>query len=151
MSTEEALTRMQIRDRLARYNIAGDANDMAAFVANFTADAVFESAAFRFEGRDGIETFFKNRPHAKPGMALFRRHNLTTCQIDLTGPTTAHARTYFFVSTDIGPDHAGIYEDDLRLENGAWLIAHRRIAMDWIHPDSRVLPRRKKAKADETP
>jgi hypothetical protein len=33
--------------------------------------------------------------------------------------------------TDIGPDHAGYYLDIFRKEGDLWLIAHRRVRMDW--------------------
>jgi hypothetical protein len=52
------------------------------------------------------------------------RHHLTTSHVTINGALAA-ARTYFFVLSNIGPDHAGVYVD--RLENGAegWQIAHR--------------------------
>jgi len=59
------------------------------------------------------------------------RHHLSTSKIDLTGPDTAKARTYWVAWTDIGPDHAGYYLDTFRKVDGAWLIAHRRVRMDW--------------------
>jgi hypothetical protein len=59
------------------------------------------------------------------------RHHLSTSKIDLTEPDTALARTYWAAWTDIGPDHAGYYLDTFRKVGGEWLIAHRRIRLDW--------------------
>lgn len=142
MTLQDVIAREHIRDTMARYNIAGDGNDFPAFVSNFTDDAVFEAAVFRCEGKAAIETYFTKRSYAEPSTLAprFRRHNLTTCQIDLTGPTTANARTYYIVYTDLGPDHCGYYVDRLRKEKGRWLIAHRAVWMDWSHPDSRFVP-----------
>ena len=142
MSFEEAVARENIRDTMSRYNIGGDRRDLAAFVGTFTEDAVYESAVFHCVGKANIEAYLTANWNAKPTgpVARFRRHNLTTCQIDLTGATTANARTYYFVISDLGPDHSGYYVDRWRQEQGRWLIAHREVWMDWCHPQSLYVP-----------
>lgn len=152
MSLEEAVAREHIRDTMARYNIAGDGRDLRAFVDTFADDAVYESAVFRCVGKDEIEAYLESAWSAKPTgpTAKFRRHNLTTCQIDLTGPTTANARTYYAVHTDLGLDHCGFYVDRFRQVSGRWLFAHREVWMDWSHPDSLFVPEAsKRLVADE--
>lgn len=146
MSREEAVAREHIRDTMARYNIGGDRRDLPAFVATFTDDAVYESAVFHCVSKAKIEAYLAANWNAKPTgpVARFRRHNLTTCQIDLTGPTTAISRTYYFVITDLGPDHSGYYVDRWREEKGRWLIAHREVWMDWCHPQSLFVPEESK-------
>ncbi len=42
--------------------------------------------------------------------------------------------------TDIGPDHSGTYNDLFRKVGGQWLIAHRKIRVDWRSPDSLFPP-----------
>jgi hypothetical protein len=142
MSLDQAVAREHIRDTSARYNIAGDRRDLAAFVDTFTDDAIYESAVFRCVGRNHIESYLRANWNAKPTgpTARFRRHNLTTCQIDLTGPTTANSRTYYFVITDLGPDHSGFYVDRWREQHGRWLLAHREVWMDWSNPQSLFVP-----------
>ena len=49
---------------------------------------------------------------------------------------TAKARTYWVAYTSIGPDHCGYYLDDFRKVGDEWLIAHRRVRLDWESPDS---------------
>ena len=146
MSLEKAIAREHIRDTLARYNIAGDGRDLAAFVDTFTDDAVYESAIFRCTGRVEIESYLRAAWSAKPKgpTARFRRHNLTTCQIDLTGPTTAGSRTYYFVVSDLGPDHSGYYVDRWREAQGRWLMSHREVWMDWCDPRSLYVPEESK-------
>lgn len=142
MTNEDMLAREGIRDVIARYNVAGDRLRIDDFVACFTHDAILESdrvpedRAFRFEGREAIREWqnqWLERAAAGNPVhdATFVRHHLTTSQIDLLTRDEATARTYWQAWTRIGPDHAGYYLDDLRRVNGHWLIARRRVRMDW--------------------
>jgi len=69
----------------------------------------------------------------------FLRHHLTSCYIELVGPTDAYAWTYFLVTTPIGLDHSGVYIDRFAVVSGRWLIAQRRIKVDWAHERSRIV------------
>jgi len=146
MNLVELLAREAIRDTLAKYNTSGDRARAEDYAACFTTDGIIESAdrkggkGLYYEGRDAIlawQTAWKNAPKGSsdtPNVqrrAEFVRHNLTTCKIDLTGPDTAKARTYWSAWTDIGPDHAGMYLDDFRKVGARWLIARRRVRLDW--------------------
>ena len=150
MTVEELLAREAIRDTLAKYNMSGDSLRAEDFAACFTEDGVIESPRgdgsfnFRHEGRAAILAWQTRWRSAEPGSggpdvvrkASFVRHNLTTCKIDLTGPETARARSYWFVVSDNGPDHCGIYMDDFRKVGDQWLIARRRVRTEWNAPDS---------------
>jgi hypothetical protein len=147
MTLDELLAREGVRRTLAAYNMAGDRLRLEEFLAVFTEDAVLESAGaspgegFRCEGREAIRrwmTDFESRPQRPPSIEppRFVRHHLTTSQIAITGAETAEARTYFHVMTQIGPDHAGVYVDKLRKVGDDWLIADRRIRVDWRAPNS---------------
>jgi hypothetical protein len=147
MTLDEILVRESVRKTIHGYNAAGDARDGSTFTALFADEAVLEFSGFgpvpdfRCEGIDEIRArtaTWSPEPGMDPSLSLtsFIRHNLTTCQIELTGPDSATARTYFVVITDIGPDHAGTYTDTLVRRGGDWLFAHRRIALDWRSPDS---------------
>lgn len=139
MTLEDLLAREAIRDTMAKYNTAGDRLRIDDFVSCFTDDAVMESEhvpqdrMFRYEGRAAIRAWQERWLAGEGGThgATFVRHHLSTCKIDLTGPDGASARTYWTAWTDIGPDHAGYYLDAFRKVDGAWLIAHRRVRMDW--------------------
>lgn len=142
MTIDELLAREGVRQTMADYTMAGDRLRTDDFVAVFTEDAVMESDgvpqtdAFRYAGRAEIRDWMSrwSRPGdgtPKTHQASFIRHHLSTCQIELTGPDTAKARTYWVAYTDIGPDHCGYYLDVFRKEGDRWLIAHRRIRMDW--------------------
>jgi len=147
MTIEDAIARECIRDTMARYNMAGDRARGEDYVMTFTEDGVLEGrdGGMRLEGREAIRNWMKGfgKPASNEDSGApprrgpkFVRHNITTCQIDLTGPDTAKVRTYFMVFTDIGLDHSGYYVDEFRKEGERWLIARRRAMQDWAAPDS---------------
>ena len=147
MTPEEMLAREAIRDTISRYTIAGDRLKVDDYVACFTEDGVMEAQhqnpefAFRYEGRAAILAWQsrwleRTRSGERVHQASFVRHHLSTCQIELTGPGSAKARTYWVAWTDIGPDHAGYYADSFRKVGERWLIAHRIVREDWRAPGS---------------
>jgi hypothetical protein len=151
VTLEDLLAREAIRDTLAKYNQSGDRLKAEDFASCFTEDGILESeqrdgsAGFHHRGREAIlawQTAWRDNPPSPetPRSARFVRHNLTTCRIDLTGPDTARARTYWVVMTDIGPDHCGVYTDEFRKVGEDWLIAHRRVRTEWWAEDSHFRP-----------
>lgn len=146
MTLDETMDREAIRKTLAKYNIDGDRGQVDGFVASFTEDAVFESkGSYRCEGRDAIRRWFAallgDGERAAPPQAAtvarhFLRHQISTSVIEITGPGSARAQTYFNVYSNLGPDHVGCYHDELCKVGDAWLIAHRDIRTDWISPES---------------
>jgi hypothetical protein len=138
MTMEELLAREEIRRTLAQDHISGDANDADGYAGAFAEDGVLNSADFDIVGRQAIRDWKAERAKSPP--AKFVRHNLTTSQIELTGPDTAVARTYFVVFTEVGPDHNGYYSDQFKKVGDRWLIAHRKVWLDWRAKDSRFRP-----------
>ena len=146
MNLDELLAREAIRHTMARYTLAGDRLRAEEFVAVFTEDAVLasegvdESDTFRHEGREAIREWMarwsRRGEAAQSPAATFVRHHLSTSQIELTGPDTAKARTYWVAYTDIGPDHCGYYIDRFRKTGEEWLIAERKVRLDWRSPNS---------------
>lgn len=142
MTLDELLAREAIRDTMAKYNTSGDRLKVEDFADCFTENAIIESEkvsgekTFRYEGKAAIFEWQNRWRDRKPSQdtvhkAKFVRHHLSTSKIDLTGPDIAHARTYWVAWTDIGPDHAGYYVDEFRKTGDRWLIAHRRVRLDW--------------------
>jgi 3-phenylpropionate/cinnamic acid dioxygenase small subunit len=141
MTLDELLAREGIRKTIAAYTVAGDRLRTEDFVAVFTEDGVLETDgvpqedAFRYQGREALRAWmdrWKTPAGAAPvHQASFIRHHLATCHIELTGADTASARTYWTAYTDLGPDHCGYYVDEFRKVGDAWLIARRRIRLDW--------------------
>ena len=151
MTQDEGNAREGVRKTVTGYTVAGDGRDPDAFAALFAEDATLEFAgfgpapAFRNTGRAEIRAriaSWSNVPGKDPSLSRtsFIRHNLTTSEIEITGPDTARARTYFVVMTEAGPDHAGVYNDQLVRQGDAWLFSHRRITLDWRSPGSLFPP-----------
>ena len=146
MTLEELLARESIRKTIANYTMAGDRLRIEDFVAQFTEDAILESDgvvesdAFHYRGRQAMREWFGrwSQPATadKTHQATFVRHHLSTMQIELTSEDRARARTYWVAYTNIGPDHAGYYLDEFQRVEGDWLIAHRKVRMDWRSPHS---------------
>jgi 3-phenylpropionate/cinnamic acid dioxygenase small subunit len=147
MTLDELLARESIRATMASYTIAGDRLKADELMAVFTEDGILESDgvpevdAFRYEGRDAIREWIARwrqpaeAAHNAP-RATFVRHHLSTCHIEITSADTAQARTYWVAYTDIGPDHCGYYLDRFRKVGERWLIAHRKVRLDWRSPQS---------------
>jgi hypothetical protein len=148
MTVDEMLARECIRNTLASYTMAGDRLRLEEFLAVFTPDAVLESEgvaeedAFRYEGVEQIGrwlTRWSERAadeNAPTHRATFVRHHLATSLVEFTDSDSARARTYWTAYTDVGPDHCGYYLDRLRRSGEKWLIAHRRVRLDWRSPQS---------------
>lgn len=127
-----------IRQRLAACTQAGDARKADAYAGCFTADGVLALSP-SIEGREAIRAWMQAPsviPQPADGTPGFVSHHLTTCNIELTSPDTATARTYWLVTSAAGLDHNGFYVDQLRKEDGTWLIACRRPRTLWISPAS---------------
>jgi hypothetical protein len=148
LTLEDLLAREAIRDTMAKYNHSGDSLRAEEFAACFTEDGILESVpsgSFRFTSRAEIlawQSGWRDAPSADtPRGAKFVRHNLTSSRIELTGPDSAKARTYWVVMTDIGPDHCGVYTDMFRKIGDDWLIAHRKVRTEWWAENSHFRPR----------
>jgi len=139
MTVDELLAREAIRDTMARYTVAGDRLRVDDFVAVFTEDAVLasegveDSDVFRHEGRPAIRRWIAAWNNGGTGKSApaFVRHHLSTSLVELTSPQTAKARTYWVAYTNIGPDHCGQYLDVFRKTAGSWLLAERKVRLDW--------------------
>jgi hypothetical protein len=146
MNLDELIARECIRQTMARYTLAGDRLRGEEFLAVFTDDAVLETErvpaadAFRCEGRQAIGAWFgrwRSRGAATTApRATFIRHHLSTSQVEFSDSDTARARTYWVAYSDIGPDHCGCYVDVFRRSGDEWLIAHRKVRLDWRAPNS---------------
>jgi hypothetical protein len=138
VTDEELKDRMAIADRLATCTQAGDARKADAYAECFTSDGVLQLDE-AITGREAIRQWMGGANvifQPKSGTPGFISHHLTTCRIELTGETTATARTYWLVTSAAGLDHNGYYDDRLRKEDGKWRLAYRRPRTLWISPTS---------------
>lgn len=119
-----------IRALVTRYNIAGDRARIEELAACFAPNGVLEFPGRKGEGREVIVSALTSGER-NPALTL-TRHHLTTMQI-LPGEDadTAVGRIYFFVITNAGLDHSGVYVDRYARIEDEWLIANRQVRIDW--------------------
>lgn len=134
MDVAELIARENIRDLVARYNSTADTGRFDETIALFAPDAVLELGGNRYEGAEAIRSVFTGTrdrvaTHAKDA-PRYLRHCTSTLQIDLTSPTTATGRCYFFVIMDRGLDHWGRYIDEYALVDDRWMFTFRRAKSD---------------------
>lgn len=141
MTPEQMLAREEIRYTLSVYNNAGDRGKIEELASAFLEDGVLVVNGVEHPGRQAIIEFLnggmeeRRAGGAKPTLV---RHNLTTSRIEFVSETEANAWTYFIVFTDIGPDHAGMYIDRFKKSGERWLIAHRRVRVEWHSEHRRI-------------
>ena len=158
MTLEELSARAHIHDVLLRYCRGLDRVDMSLVRGAFHQDAWIDFPESLHIG--GVEGFFDFLTQEMP---RFERtmHFLGNSLIDFDGPDTAYVETY------LQADHQGSerhhwknqtvklwarYLDRFEQRDGVWLIARRRLAVDWMyryptdgwfddHPDASVFKR----------
>ena len=145
MDMDEVMAREAIRYTMSVYTNAGDRGALEELASAFAPDGALEMFGGVYVGRAAIiERLGAVVDPASSGPDRvplgFMRHNLTSCRIELRSPTAADAWTYFLVNTPIGLDHSGVYVDHFAASGERWLIAHRRIKVDWAHERSRIIP-----------
>jgi hypothetical protein len=140
MTESERDARACIAKTLGECTQAGDARKAEVYARCFTEHGVLDLGS-RIEGREAIRLWMEApspiRQSSRPSPG-FVSHHLTTCRIELTSPTSATVRTYFLVTTAIGLDHNGYYDDRFNRSCEEWLIAYRRPRTLWKSPDSLI-------------
>ena len=138
MSKDQAADRTQIQHTMAVYCNCVDSGDVEGVVSVFMPDGRLElSSGTKVAGREAIRAFYTpvigpDRPDRAPDGSLpFLRHNLTTSRVEFVDAVTAQGWTYFMSLTKHGLDHAGRYIDTFKRQGERWLIADRRIAVEW--------------------
>jgi ketosteroid isomerase-like protein len=140
MDASEAIAREEIRDVISRYNHAGDRGNLDALARCFTEGGVLDlEGEDDFVGRAAIHRRLASVVAASSERARpLVRHHVSSVRIELTGPDTATAASYFLVFTEVGLDHWGRYADQLARGDGEWRIAHRKVRVDGATPHSRM-------------
>jgi hypothetical protein len=139
MDIAEVIARESIRITLTRYTIAGDRGRLDELARCFDEEAILDlEQGWVARGRREIldrtgEAMPDNRDEREFPLL---RHTLSTQSIELISASEARAWTYFTAITEQGPDHMGRYIDRLHRVGSEWLIAHRRVVVEWYSPDT---------------
>lgn len=140
MTDDELKARVAIADRLGTIAQAGDARKADLYADCFTEDGVLELDQ-PIAGRDAIRQWMAAPSVIPQGSDRPRghiSHHITSSRISVTGPDTATGRVYFLVTSPVGIDHNGYYDDRYRRVGSEWLIEHRKPRTLWFAPDSLV-------------
>ncbi|WP_181783581.1 nuclear transport factor 2 family protein [Pseudonocardia pini] len=142
MTPDQLLATEAIRYTQSVYNTEGDRGRVDALLEAFLPEGVLEFHGTAHEGREAIRAALSPKAAAVRSTAadtprrVFLRHNLTTSRIEFDGADAADAWTYFMVVSPIGLDHTGVYVDRFVRRGDRWLLARRRVKIDWAAPDS---------------
>lgn len=157
MTTDNSQARVQIQHTMAVYCNCVDSGDTDGVAGAFMAQARLElSSGTTATGREAIRAFYAavigpDRPDRLPdGSIPLLRHNLTTSRVEFLDDDCAQGWTYFMSLTRFGMDHAGRYLDTFRRDGERWLIADRRIVVEWYASPSWYEQVRLKAAKTET-
>jgi hypothetical protein len=133
MEQWELVARESIRELVAQYNGNGDAGRIDDVLALFAPDAVLDVMGTAYDGHEEIGGMFAQAiSEIAAGSKTDRpmvQHHTSTLQIDVTGPTSAKARSYFQVLMDGGLDHWGRYADEFGVVDGRWVFTHRLVSV----------------------
>lgn len=139
MTDDDVRHREEIRALVTRYNINGDRARFAELAACFTEDGTLTWSRGSGTGRAAIVAGLsgsgavRKEGEADRAPITLVRHNITTMHIELDEDRMGGAgRIYFFVVSNTGPDHAGVYTDRYTRVYGEWLIADRKVRTEWM-------------------
>jgi hypothetical protein len=120
---------MEIRTLIDRYSHLIDAARYDEWIGLFTVDGEFiGSQGVHAVGSAGLRKFTEDY-HAIRHKLPNIRHLFTNVVIDVDGATaTACSYGLIIVADDAGTRllHMAVYDDELRIENGAWRFSRRR-------------------------
>ena len=139
MELWELAAREAIRETVARYAHLVDRGRIDELVELFAEDATLEAGDRPpAGGRAAIRAFFMDTGErlATTSRRPLIRHHVSSIVIDLEGPETATAESYFLAITERGPDHWGRYRDRFVRRGSRWLFQHRRARADGYAPGS---------------
>lgn len=119
-------------------HMVDDFGERADVPSLFTEDGVWESDEARLEGRDQMAAFFGRAEAHRT-----TRHVSSNVAVEVTGPDTAEALSYFALYRYVGekprvpdlddqPVILGHYTDRFVRTSGGWRIAHRRADVGFV-------------------
>ncbi len=137
MDPWEVEARLAIEDTIGRYTRFADGGRFDDQAALFTEDGVLETDLGECRGRAAIVEMLQGTKAslaASPDTGGRIRHHVSSLRIDFDGPDAANATCYFLAIVGPGPDHWGLYRDQLVRAGDRWLFAHRRAIVEGRAP-----------------
>jgi hypothetical protein len=133
MTPDELSAREELRELVASYTHLGDGGRLDELVALFEPDAWLDADRVRYEGPEGIGSFFGGIVSGRQATAsrTYVRHHIANVTLTLEGPDTASGASYWTVYSDDGFESSGRYRDTYhRGADGRWRFSSRTIRRD---------------------
>jgi hypothetical protein len=134
----EVVARLDVEDTLARYTRFADGGRAGDLAALFAEDGALVVGDDERRGRRAIQEYLEGNKADLSASAAGGgriRHHVSSLRIDLLDRDTARATSYFLAVTAAGPDHWGVYRDELVRVDDRWLIARREAIPEGAAPD----------------
>ncbi|MEX0665710.1 MAG: nuclear transport factor 2 family protein [Acidimicrobiia bacterium] len=128
MDAWEIAARLGVEDTIARYARCADSGRSAELADLFTNDGVLVVAGDERRGRTAITDYLEGNKSSLASSASGGgriRHHVSSLRIDFPTHEEARATSYFLAVTAAGPDHWGVYRDQLVLDGDRWRFARR--------------------------
>ncbi|MBM3670974.1 MAG: nuclear transport factor 2 family protein [Actinobacteria bacterium] len=133
----EIAARLGVEDTIARYVRFADSGRSHELAALFTDDGALVVGSEERRGPSSITEFLEANKQSLAGSAGGGgriRHHVSSLRIDIVSRDEAHATSYFLAITGIGPDHWGMYRDELRRVDDHWRFARREAITEGAAP-----------------
>lgn len=136
---EKTVARETIRDTVYRYCGMIDEGRYDELGLLMTPDAILSVGDLSLQGLDAISAALTAGAMRRRANQLghFQRHNITSSRIDVIGRDVATGFHYLMITSELGLDVSGTYDDCYRRCGDRWLIAERVARVDWMRADSR--------------
>ncbi len=138
MDAWEVAARVEIDDLMARYSRAADRGQSTELARLFTDGGVLVAGDDHVQGPAAITAYLEATKASLAGRdpAGRIRHHVSSRRVEFTDPTSARATSYFLAITGTGPDHWGIYRDELVHDGTGWRFERRTAVVEGHAPGS---------------
>ena len=140
MEVWELVAREQVRQTIAAHSHAGDRGRFDDMADCYTEDGSLQvSDGPPLVGRAAITDSMRSVRPSDPA-PTYVIHHVSGIHFTSVTPEEVEVASYFFVVTDVGPDHWGRYRDRFAPIDDRWLIRSRRAATDGFSKESLFRP-----------
>lgn len=131
-----AVDRIAVNTCTSRYVEAVDAGDFDGLLELFAEDGVLHPHGLpRYRGKAEIRAFLTESRRSRSGPSSGRiRHHVSSERIWFPSPGRAKVTSYFIAMGRHGPDHWGVYRDELVATGDRWVFQLRAVTLEGADP-----------------